>query len=105
MRPEVLFPLFAPIRSLPGIGPRLEKLVEKLAGPKVVDLCWHLPVGLVDRRRRPKIAEARDGEIATMEVQVGLHVPPRLKRLPYRVHVHDETGEMQIVFSMCMAII
>ncbi|HUD52557.1 ATP-dependent DNA helicase RecG [Parvibaculum sp.] len=98
MRPEVLFPLFAPIRSLPGIGPRLEKLVEKLAGPKVVDLCWHLPVGLVDRRRRPKIAEARDGEIATMEVQVGLHVPPRLKRLPYRVHVHDETGEMQIVF-------
>ncbi len=98
MRPEVLFPLFAPIRSLSGIGPRLEKLVEKLAGPKVVDLCWHLPVGLVDRRRRPKIAEARDGEIATMEIQVGLHVPPRLKRLPYRVHVHDETGEMQIVF-------
>jgi ATP-dependent DNA helicase RecG len=98
MRPEILFPLFAPIRSLPGIGPRLEKLVAKLAGPKVVDLCWHLPTGLVDRRRRPKIAEARDGEIATMEVKVGLHVPPRIKRLPYRVHVHDETGEMQLVF-------
>jgi ATP-dependent DNA helicase RecG len=98
MRPEVLFPLFAPVRSLPGIGPRLEKLVEKLAGPKVVDLCWHLPSGLVDRRSRPKIAELRDGEIVTVEVQVGLHVAPRIKRLPYRVHVHDETGEMQVVF-------
>ncbi|HEX7776458.1 MAG TPA: ATP-dependent DNA helicase RecG [Parvibaculum sp.] len=98
MRPEILFPLFAPIRSLPGIGPRFEKLVSKLAGGKVVDLCWHLPSGVIDRRRRPKIAEARDGEIATMEVQVGLHIAPRLKRLPYRVHVHDETGEMQLIF-------
>ncbi|MEP0707402.1 ATP-dependent DNA helicase RecG [Parvibaculum sp.] len=98
MRPEILFPLFAPVHSLPGIGPRLERLVEKLAGPKVVDLLWHLPSGLVDRRSRPKIAEVRDGEIATMEVTVGLHVPPRTKRLPYRVHVSDETGEMQIIF-------
>lgn len=98
MRPEILFPLFAPARSLPGIGPRLEKLVEKLAGPKVIDLLWHLPSGLIDRRSRPKIAEIRDGEIATIEVTVGLHIPPRTKRLPYRVHVFDETGEMQIVF-------
>lgn len=98
MRPEILFPLFAPARSLPGIGPRLEKLVEKLAGTKVIDLLWHLPSGLIDRRSRPKIAEVRDGEIATIEVTVGLHIPPRTKRLPYRVHVFDETGEMQIVF-------
>ena len=98
MRPEILFPLFAPLRSLPGIGPRLETLIAKMAGPKVVDLCWHLPNGLVDRRHRPKIAEIKDGEIVTVEVQVGMHISPRQKRLPYRVHVHDETGEMQIVF-------
>jgi len=98
MRPEILFPLFAPARTLPGIGPRLEKLVEKPAGNKVVDLLWHLPSGLIDRRSRPKIAEVRDGEIATIEVTVGLHVAPRNSRLPYRVHVSDDTGEMQIVF-------
>jgi len=61
-------------------------------------LCWHLPVGLVDRRHRPRIVDIRDGEIVTVEVQVGAHVAPRQKRLPYRVHVHDETGEMQLVF-------
>lgn len=98
MRPEILFPLFAPARTLPGIGPRLEKLVEKLAGNKVVDLLWHLPSGLIDRRSRPKIAEVCDGEIATVEVTVGLHIAPRNSRLPYRVHVSDDTGEMQIVF-------
>ncbi|MCF8469201.1 MAG: ATP-dependent DNA helicase RecG [Parvibaculum sp.] len=98
MRPEVLFPLFAPVRSLPGIGPRLEKLVERLSGPKVIDLLWHLPSGLIDRRNRPTIAQTRDGEVATMEVTVGLHIPPRTKRLPYRVHTFDDTGEMQIVF-------
>ncbi|MDO8287739.1 MAG: ATP-dependent DNA helicase RecG [Parvibaculum sp.] len=98
MRPEILFPLFAPLRSLPGIGPRLEELMGKLVGPKVVDLCWHLPVGLVDRRKRPKIADIVDGDIVTVEVQVGLHIVPRLKKLPYRVHVSDETGEMQLVF-------
>ncbi|MBX3494405.1 MAG: ATP-dependent DNA helicase RecG, partial [Parvibaculum sp.] len=98
MRPDILFPLFAPARTLPGIGPRLEKLVEKLAGNKVVDLLWHLPSGLIDRRSRPKIAEVRDGEIATIEATVGLHVAPRNSRLPYRVHVSDDTDEMQIVF-------
>lgn len=107
MRPEVLFPLFSPARGLPGIGPQLEKLVARLVGasgePKAIDLCWHLPSGLIDRRKRPAIAEARDGEMVTMEVTVGHHVPPRSSRLPYRVHVHDATGEMQLVFFRAKA--
>lgn len=98
MRPEILFPLFWPVTRLKGVGPRIEKLIAKLAGPHVVDLCWHLPSGLIDRSRRPTIAEACDGEVATVEVTIGLHVPPRIKRLPYRVHVSDGTGEMQLVF-------
>lgn len=43
LRPAVLFPLFRPVTSLPGLGPRLGKLAEKLAGPHVTDLLWHLP--------------------------------------------------------------
>lgn len=98
MRPEILFPLFAPISRLPGIGPRLEKLLEKPVGAHVIDLCWHLPAALIDRRNRPKIAETVDGEIATLEVDVGVHIVPRNQRLPYRVSVSDETGEMALVF-------
>jgi ATP-dependent DNA helicase RecG len=98
LRPEILFPLFAPATSLPGIGPRLGKLVEKIAGAKVVDLLWHLPVGIIDRRYAPKIAEAEPGRIATLTVTVGAHVAPRVKRLPYRVRCSDESGEIELVF-------
>ncbi len=98
MRPEVLFPLFAPSSRLPGIGPRLEKLLAKPVGAHVIDLCWHLPAGLIDRRNRPTISQTVDGEIATLEVDVGAHIVPKNKRLPYRVHVSDETGDMVLVF-------
>lgn len=100
MRPEILFPLFKSVTSLPGIGPRMEKRVEDLAGPHVADLCWHLPTGLVDRRYQPKIAEAKEGEIATITVNIGSHIAPPAgnKRLPYRVWVNDDSGDMALVF-------
>ncbi len=98
MRPDVLNPLFAEVTALPGLGPRLGKLVEKLAGPHVVDLCWHLPSGLIDRRFAPKVAEAPEGGIATLTVRVDKHVPSPNRRLPYRVHCSDETGEITLVF-------
>ena len=32
MRPEILFPLFSPVSTLKGVGPKVEPLVQKLAG-------------------------------------------------------------------------
>jgi ATP-dependent DNA helicase RecG len=99
MRPEVLFPLYAPPTSLTGVGPRLAALIEKVAGgAHVVDLLWVLPTGLVDRRAQPQIAHAVPGKIATIKVQVDDHLPPRTKRLPYKVRVSDESGGMVLVF-------
>ena len=98
MRPEVLFPLFAPVASLPGIGPRYAKLVERLAGPHVVDLCWHLPSGIIDRRYAPKIAQAEPGRIATITLEVNGHEAPRGPRRPYRIYCSDETGQLDLVF-------
>ena len=98
MRPEILFPLFAPVTALPGVGPRLAKLFEALCGPHVVDLCWHLPSGLIDRRYAPKLNEAEPGRIATLVLTVGAHRPPHNPRQPYRVPCHDETGSIDLVF-------
>ncbi len=98
MRPEILYPLFRPITALSGIGPRIGKLVERLAGPHVVDLLWHLPIGVIDRRFSPTIKDAPDGRIATLTVHVDAHVPPPSRRVPYRVRVSDETGRMDLVF-------
>ncbi|MBP2290976.1 ATP-dependent DNA helicase RecG [Azospirillum rugosum] len=98
MRPVVLFPLFKPVTALPGLGPRLGKLVEKLAGEHVVDLLWHLPSGVIDRRFAPKIAQAPNGRIATLTVRVDSHAAPLNPRHPYKVRCTDETGVLELIY-------
>ena len=98
MRPEILFPLFRPVTALPGVGPRNAKLIEKIAGGLVVDLCWHLPIGIIDRRFAPKIGDAPIGAIVTLTVQVDQHNPPPTRRLPYKVRCFDETGFISLTF-------
>jgi ATP-dependent DNA helicase RecG len=98
MRPQRLTPLFAQVTSLPGIGPRLGKLVEKLTGPLVVDLLWHLPFAVVDRRNAPEVAHAKAGEIATITVTVDEHIVPHSHRQPYRVWCSDETGRLCLTY-------
>jgi ATP-dependent DNA helicase RecG len=98
VRPTLLNPLFAPVTALKGVGPRLGKLFEKLGAPLVVDLLWHLPAGVIDRRHQPKVKEARDGEIATITIVVDQHQKPHNPRQPYRVRCRDETGFLFLVF-------
>jgi len=107
MRPHILTPLFASLRDLDGIGPRLQKLLKRLLAPhslnedaRIIDLLLHFPVSLVDRRARPTIAQAVPGQVATIEVTVAEHrAPPRgQRRIPYRVSCTDETGFLELVF-------
>ena len=98
MRPAILNPLFAPATVLPGVGPRTAPAVERLAGPLVVHLLWHLPSGLIDRRHAPKVAEAEAGATVTLTVRVDQHRPAPDKRRPARVYCSDETGTLTLVF-------
>ncbi len=106
MRPDILNPLFRPLTSLDGIGPKLDKLFQKLLGgaraeqpARIVDLLFHLPVALIDRRLQPGIAMAPEGAVVTLKVRVDRHQPtPQSSRAPYRVYCTDETGEIALVF-------
>ncbi len=107
MRPQQLAPLFGAARGLTGVGPRLEQLLKKavrlppgVAEPRVVDLLWHLPTGVIDRRAAPTIAAAQPGTIATLEVRVLKHRPgPRGNtKAPYKVSCEDDTGLLDLVF-------
>ena len=63
MRPEILFPLFAPATSLPGIGPRLAKAVEKAAGPIDDDqTIGSRPQSPGSEARLPHRTDAAEGE-------------------------------------------
>src|SRR5258708_7553815 len=62
MRPSLLDPLFAGLTALAGVGPKVEKLYRRLFGredapARVIDLLFHLPGGMIDRRSRPKLNE------------------------------------------------
>ncbi|MFC3051368.1 ATP-dependent DNA helicase RecG [Kordiimonas pumila] len=98
MRPELLFDYFADIERLPGIGKRTKPALERLAGTRTVDLLLHRPVGLIDRRYRPKVADAVPGSIVTLEVTVVEHRPALNKRTPYRVVCRDSSGDVILVF-------
>ena len=107
MRPTILDPLFAPVSSLAGIGPKLEKALnrlffgnEKADAARLVDLLFHIPHSIIDRRQQPAIADALEGAIVTMKVWVDSHSPPPRdnRRVPYRVQVHDDSATMTLVF-------
>jgi ATP-dependent DNA helicase RecG len=103
MRPSILDPLFAPITSLPGIGPKSEVLYRRLLGrdtPRVLDLLFHLPTGIIDRRKRTNLGEMISGAVVTAEVVVESRRPPPPHRpqAPYLVHTGNDTGTLTLAY-------
>src|SRR5690606_26066601 len=100
--PSLLNPLFAPVETLPGFGAKSAAPLHRLLGadPKVLDVLFHLPSSVIDRRLRPKIADALPGTVVTLEVIVEEHhAPPRNRpRAPCRVVTADGTGWVTLVF-------
>ena len=91
MRPEILFPLFAPAASLKGIGPKIAPLVERAAGPLVRDLAFLCPQGVIERKRTT-VQAAQDGLVQTLVVRIDSHMPPSRRGAPWRIRTLDETG-------------
>src|ERR1700726_3125236 len=104
MRPALLNPLFTPVTSLSGVGPKQDKLFRYLLGPdetpRLVDLLLPLPPGVIDRRARRTIREAVPGTVVTLEVTVDRHrpTPGRNPRAPHLVYASDDTGDVVLTY-------
>jgi len=105
MRPSILDPLFAAVTTLEGVGPKVAAQLQTLligngAEVRVRDLLFHLPSGLIDRRKRAEIATAPEGGIVTLTVRIDRHQAPGRgqKSVPYRVFAQDETGEIALTY-------
>src|SRR5258705_6403331 len=104
MRPTLLNPLFEPDRSHRGAGPKQDRWLRcplsRDESPRLVDLLLHLPASVIDRRARPKIREAVQGTMVTLEVTVDRHrpPPPRNSRATYLVYASDDTGDVVLTF-------
>ena len=105
MRPAVLNPLFASLSSLPGIGPKVEKLYARLLNrdngpPRLIDLLFHLPTSFVDRRNQPKLSEVTPDTVVTVAVTIDKHrpSPPHRPRAPYNIAASDDTNTLTITY-------
>jgi ATP-dependent DNA helicase RecG len=97
-RPEILFPLFAGLETLEGVGPKTAALLQHVDIQAPRDLLFSLPYSVVDRRRKTTIRGVELPAVVTVEVTVGAHRPARNRSGAYRVHVEDAETDFQLVF-------
>ena len=97
-RPEILFPLFASLETLGGVGAKTAKAFGQLDITAPRDLLFSLPYTGTDRRFRASVQEVEAPVTVTVEVEIGRHIPPQTKSRPYRVEVKDALTSFQLVF-------
>lgn len=86
MRPEILYPLFTPLEKLTGVGPSLSKTLHRLGLNRIVDLIWHLPVGISYFPLKSSLKECRAGDTVALVVSILTHeVPFKGHSKPYKV--------------------
>ncbi len=97
MRPEILFPLFAPIATIKGVGPKIAPAVERVAGPLVKDLIFTAPQGLIVREPATVQTALKDA-VQIFEVVIDQHLKAGKVGVPYKIRAHDDTGFLHIIY-------
>jgi ATP-dependent DNA helicase RecG len=97
MRPQILFPLFAEVSTLKGVGPKVLPLVQKVAGPLVRDLLFLSPSGVVVRRPMTAV-DAVEGQVGIFEVMIDRLILPGKPGVPIKVRATDQTGFVHLIW-------
>ncbi len=97
MRPQILFPLFAEVTSLKGVGTKVAPLVQKVAGPLVRDLAFLSPTGVILRRAMTAV-DAIEGEVGIFEVVIDRVIVPGKPGVPIKARASDDTGFVHLVW-------
>lgn len=97
-RPEILFPLFADLETLEGVGPKTAQNLGHMGISAPRDLLFTLPHTGVDRALQDTVEGAALPTTLTVKVTVGAHHPARNRGGAYRIHVEDAQTSFQLVF-------
>jgi ATP-dependent DNA helicase RecG len=112
---DALGPLLAPVHILRGVGPSLGAVLGRLLGmPKdaqarCLDLLWHLPHDVIERRLQTDSGALGEGQRVTLLVGVQQHQPgaaagrrprfrPAYARSPYKVRCWTGSAFLHLVF-------
>ena len=55
MRPEKINPIYLPITTLPGIGPKNENLFNRMGIYRKLHFLWHIPYNVIKREKHTNI--------------------------------------------------
>lgn len=97
-RPETLWPLFADLTGLDGIGPKTAQALDAAGIETPRDLLMTLPYSGIDRALRDSVLDVDLPGVATVEVTIGHHRAAARKGGAYRVEVDDARTRFQVVF-------
>lgn len=97
-RPQSLFPLFSAVTALDGVGPKIAQNLMQISIEKPRDLLFLMPYSGIDRRKRDTVQSVDLPNVLTVEVLIGAHRAPRVRRGAYRVSVEDSNAAFELVF-------
>jgi ATP-dependent DNA helicase RecG len=97
-RPEALFPLFAGLETLAGVGPKTAQHFAHLGVATPRDLLFTLPYSGIDRTLQDTVKGAVLPATLTVPVTIGPHRPARTKGGAYRINVEDAKTGFQLTY-------
>ena len=107
MRPDILNFLFSPLSILRGIGDKTlknytrllsKKRILKEENTKVLDLLFHLPEKILQRKIVNSIKDIQEGDYIVAKVQVVTLNPPENPRQPYTITCYLGNNFVNIVY-------
>ncbi len=97
-RPEALWPLFADITALDGVGPKTAQALSGAGIETPRDLLYTLPYSGIDRSLRDSVLAADLPGVVTVEATIGRHRPAARRGGAYRIEADDARTRFQVVF-------
>ena len=98
MRPEKINSIYSSITTLPGIGPKIEILFNRMGIYKKLHFLWHIPYNVIKREKHNNIHDAKVNSLISIKIKILEHKPSRFKRQPYRVNCVCGETPIDIVY-------
>ena len=98
MRPQILDNMLSSIATLKGVGPKLEKIVNRLGIYLNIHFLWNIPHNVIERKFHENIHHAELNSLVTLKLKIIKHNPSKFKRQPYKVNCMCGETQVNIVF-------
>ena len=98
MRPEKINSIYSSIATLPGIGPKIENLFNRMGIYRKLHFLWHIPYNVIKREKHSNIQDAKVNTLVSIKIKILDHKPSKFKRQPYRINCLCEDTPLDIIY-------